>query len=462
MVRNAETKELTGKEEATVRDFLNVVFRRKLMIVSIVLVTTVLVLALNAMQPQTWESNSRILIQRGERSDLFKGGVRYLSWEEELSSQIEVILSEAVFSKARELFADSAKAGGLPEYTVFNPGAVRADVVGESNVLAIRYGGLVPFECQIGCAAVTQAYSDYYRMRKAPPELSDFFAEELQDIRSELLHWRQKKSEFLSQERFFGLDAEGKFLLDKLARLETNLSSVNSDISSQRMKVGNLKSLLKLPKDELESQLALTSPPQIQSGIIVMIKQQLQQLRIRQEELVNKYTPRHPQMIAISKQIEDLQNSLRQEVENAYRVEESYLDELVAKQQSIEGEIASARSRIDAVPDKAMQLSEIDHRIGLLESKYENLTETQGQAIVAMASNPEWEVVVLSPASAPYSKKTKDYVRIALGPFLSLVVALGLAFFFESLDHSLNNVAEVEEYLGAPVLATISEIRGGK
>ena len=46
--------------------------------------------------------------------------------------------------------------------------------------------------------------------------------------------------------------------------------------------------------------------------------------------------------------------------------------------------------------------------------------------------------------------------RISLG---ALIIALGIAFFLESVDHTVKNIAEVEEYLGAEVFATISELR---
>jgi capsular polysaccharide biosynthesis protein len=46
-----------------------------------------------------------------------------------------------------------------------------------------------------------------------------------------------------------------------------------------------------------------------------------------------------------------------------------------------------------------------------------------------------------------------------VGPFLSLIVGLGLAFFIEGMDHSVKSVAEVEQYLGTTVLATVSEAR---
>jgi hypothetical protein len=53
-------------------------------------------------------------------------------------------------------------------------------------------------------------------------------------------------------------------------------------------------------------------------------------------------------------------------------------------------------------------------------------------------------------------------VRMALGPILSLIVGLGLAFFWDSLDRSLKSVREAEEYLSLPVLAVVAEKRRGR
>ncbi len=459
MSDKVRAKEDLSKQEATVRDFLNVIFRRKLLIISIVAITTVLVLLLNTMQPRIFESNSRILIQRGERQSALSAGVRYLSWEEDVSSQLEVILSEAVFSQARQFFTDSVNAGRLPKGMLFNPGSVRADVIGESNVFAIRYTDLNPMACQIGCAVVTQAYSDYYRVRKAPPELTEFFEREQEKIRSDLAYWREQKNEFLKKEKFFGMSEEGHFLLDKLSRYELYLSDVKTEVATQKLKVETLKAITLLSGEELEDKLVLSVvPSSLQQNIIFNVKDALQTLRIKEEEYKSKYTEKHPEMIALEKQINDLHSALRKEVDNAYQIEKSILDEFIIKLNAAEEDIEEARAAIEAVPGKETKLNEITHRIALLEEKFMKLSEKEDQSMIALAGSPEWDVIVISPASPPYQKKTKDYVRMALGPFLSLVVALGLSFFLESVDHSLNNIAEVEEYLGTRVLTTISEM----
>jgi uncharacterized protein involved in exopolysaccharide biosynthesis len=450
--------ELTpAKQETTLRDFLNVVFRRKWIIVGVVALASVLVFYLNARQPVVFESNARILVKRGEESNVLTGSVRYLGWAEEVSSQIEVILSEEVFSGARKIFQDSVRARGLPPHWFFAPGAVRADVVGESNVFLIRYSSFDPGVCKLGCQAMTLSFQEYYRERQTPPALTDFFTEEIIDVRTDLEHWEAKRNKFMNEQNFFGLDEESRFLLSKISTLENDLIDVNRDINEQNMKVDNLERLRNLSGSELEDELAYGDL--LQSGVIRNIKFMIQRLDAEREELCHKYTEKHPEIVAIDEQLRQLRADLKQEVENSYRIEKQTLQTFYANRTSLTQEIDRAKSGLEALPDKQMTLNQLDNTIANLRAKYELLLTRQGESEIAMASRPEWEVTILSNASNAYARKTKDYVRLALGPFLSFVVALGLAFFLESLDHSIKNMAEAEEYLKTPVLATISENR---
>src|SRR6188474_1529304 len=118
------------RQETSVRDFLDVVFRRKGIIASILVLSVVLVVFLDSRKPEVWESNSRVLVRRGEQSSVLNQNIRTLGWEEEVASEIQVILSDDVFKRARVIFADSAAAQGLQDAS-FNPGGARADVIGE-------------------------------------------------------------------------------------------------------------------------------------------------------------------------------------------------------------------------------------------------------------------------------------------------------------------------------------------
>ena len=451
---------LDTKHEATLRDFLNVVFRRKWMIVAIVGLAAIIVVLLNEGQATIWESSSRILVRRGEQPDALTGSVRYLSWAEEVSSQIQVIMSDDVFARAREIFADSIKSHGLSEDIRFSSGSVRADVMGESNVFVIRYMDLRPELVNIGCTAITESFSEYYAERKTPPALTDFFTEEIIDVKTELDGWRDTRNEFLNREKFFGASEENRFLLSKIGSLESRLLTLNSDISTQKMRADNLKALSVKSGAELEHELTFAVNNQMfQSGIVTKIKFSLQTLGMQREELLHKFTERHPEVVGIDQQIHELHANLEREVKNAARVEAQALEELYARRAAVVTELGEARSKVDAIPDKDFELTRIEDNIRTLEKRYEMLLQKQSESEIAIAGRPEWEVTVLSRPSGPYTRKTRDYVRLSLGPLLSLIVALGLAFFLESIDHSVKNVSEVEEYLGKSVLATISERR---
>ena len=58
------------RQETSVRDFLDVVFRRKGIIASILVLSVVLVVFLDSRKPEVWESNSRVLVRRGEQSSV--------------------------------------------------------------------------------------------------------------------------------------------------------------------------------------------------------------------------------------------------------------------------------------------------------------------------------------------------------------------------------------------------------
>ncbi|HXS09165.1 MAG TPA: Wzz/FepE/Etk N-terminal domain-containing protein, partial [Candidatus Krumholzibacteria bacterium] len=118
------------RQETSLRDFLDVVFRRKWVIISMVIATTLLVFAIDAQRPDMWESTSRVMVKRGRQQSILTTNVYILPWAEDVASVVQLILSEDVFAKSRKAFADSVNTGRYPKDWVFNAGAVHSGVVG--------------------------------------------------------------------------------------------------------------------------------------------------------------------------------------------------------------------------------------------------------------------------------------------------------------------------------------------
>lgn len=446
------------RRETSVRDFLDVVFRRKWVIVGMVLATTLLAIGIDSRRPDMWESTSRVLVKRGRQQSVLTTQVYILPWAEDVASVVQLILSEDVFSRARTAFADSIKTGRYPKDWAFNPGSVHSGVIGESNVFTISYADPRPAICRLGCNVVTGAFRDFYRESNSPPPVSDYFVHQLNDTRASLAQAREERNRFMNEKKFYGADETSRFLLNKIGALETSLTGLDGDVSSQKLRADNLGSLAEKSGPELEKQLAFSvSQHVLQNAVVQNIKFNLQQLNMKKEDLTQKYTDKHPDVIAVNAQIAELQDDLKEEVQNAYKVEKVTLEALEAKRSSVLEDLNAARQELASVPDRERALAGIDAKIASLETNEKYLVQQQSAAEITAAGSPEEDVTILASASAPYSKKTRDYVRLALGPLLSVIVGLGIAFFLESMDHSVKSRAEAEEYLKVPVLATISD-----
>jgi uncharacterized protein involved in exopolysaccharide biosynthesis len=446
------------RQETSLRDFLDVVFRRKWVIISMVLATTLLVLTLDAQRPDMWESTSRVLVKRGRQQSILTTNVYILPWAEDVASVVQLILSEDVFAKARVAFADSLGTGRYPKDWKFNPGAVHSGVVGESNVFTISYSDPRPDICMLGCNVATDAFREFYRENTSPPPVSDYFINELNDTRTTLAQAREDRNRFMNDKKFFGADETSRFLLNKIGGLEINLSQLDGEVSSQKLRTDNLAMLAEKSGVELEKELSFSiSQHVLQSAVVQNIKFNLQQLNMKKEELTQKYTDKHPDVISVNAQIAELHDNLKEEVGNAYKVEKGALEETQAKSSMVREELNAAKAQLASVPDREQELSNLDNKIAVLETSEKYLVQQQSAAQITAAGSPEDDVTVLARASNPYSKKTRDYVRLALGPLLSIIVGLGIAFFLESMDHSVKNRAEAEEYLKVPVLATIAD-----
>src|SRR5213080_248420 len=83
--------------QATAREFLAVLFRRKWIIIGLFLVTTLTVITVAVTTPKFFLSSGRILVKRGERQSSLRPERQIFSeWEQELGSEMQILKSVPV------------------------------------------------------------------------------------------------------------------------------------------------------------------------------------------------------------------------------------------------------------------------------------------------------------------------------------------------------------------------------
>lgn len=158
------------------------------------------------------------------------------------------------------------------------------------------------------------------------------------------------------------------------------------------------------------------------SGLGLTLANQLADLEMRKKQLLEKYTPNHPELLTLQRRIE-----------------------------SVEG-------KLEGIPSQETGLIRISRELRMQEDLYTTLNKQYEEAKLGLSSVISF-VGVIDPAVAgetPISPNIR--LNLALGGVLGLMVSLLVVFVFENMDISISNIEDIEAILKLPVIGVIPSI----
>jgi polysaccharide chain length determinant protein (PEP-CTERM system associated) len=139
---------------------------------------------------------------------------------------------------------------------------------------------------------------------------------------------------------------------------------------------------------------------------------------------------------------------------------------LRSEEKNLREQIFAYQRRVEETPKREQELSLLTRDYELMKSNYQSLLDKKIQA--QMAENLERDqqgeqFKILDPARIPEKPIRPDRNKILIaGLVIGLALGGGLTWFRESLDQSFHTVAQVEGYLGVPVLVAIPNLKEDK
>jgi len=479
---------------ASLRDFLNVIFKRKVEILLFFGVTVCTVVIATLVVKPTYEASSQLLVKVG-RENLYvptvpTGGshspIISANREGQINSEIEIL-------KSRSLAEEVIKSLGLRNiYKDLNRGldsrdspetkgilkfqkALKVEAIRKSDVIQVNFKHKDPQMAATVVNTLTKYYLDRHLQVFKSPQSSSFFQQQMNVLRKKLMQVETNLKDFKRQHNLSSLEQQKSLLLNQEADLRAALNQTLSQEAETENRLSELrmqlaKTLKTVPQDEVSDH---------NPYLINTLEARLVELQLKEKKLLLKYTEENRLVRNIKEEIQIVRNKLAEQETKLYgksrsgrnptyqRLQdelfrnEAELKALHAKRLTQSAQSAEYDQELKGLNRIEVELSQLKQEVDVDRENYQLYLSKFEESRISDAMDAEKMAnVSLIEAAQPPMKPVspKVFLNIILSIFLGSFGGLGLAFFLEYLDDSLENDSDVEECLQLPVLASILKL----
>jgi len=496
--------EMEATTSTSLRDFLHVVFKRKNHILLFFIVTVCTVAIGSLVVKPTYEATSQILVKIG-RENLYapaSGNVAPVvsfNREEQINSEIEILQSRFLAEKVVESLGPTVIYKDLSENSegflsgLFRKAharetppvekavlkfqkALKVEGVRKSDVIHIRFKHKDPQMAATVVNTLVSFYLDHHLKVHKRPESYEFFQEQSQILRNKLNQSEEKLEAFKKQHVVSSLDEERSLLLKQEADLRAVLNQTLSQESETENRITQLRQQLAATSKTIPLDEQIDYNPYA----INTLEGRLVELELKEQELLSQYTEQSRLVKNVREEIRMVREKLSEQETKRYgktrsgvnttyqRLEEELLRneaelKAIRAKKEIQGaHLAAYGKKLEELNRIEVELNQLKQQVDVDRQNYRlYLTKFEESRISdAMDTQKISNVSVIEPAQPPLKPVSpKILLNMMLALFLGGFGGLGLAFFSEYIDDSLEKIEDVENHLQLPVLASIPEMK---
>ena len=320
-----------------------------------------------------------------------------------------------------------------------------------SRIVEVRYASTDPAFAAQAANAVVRAYIQQNMESKfaTSKDAADFLSEKLTEQRKALESSEAALQAYKEKNGTVSVaDSASNIVVQRLTDLNGALTKAKTDRINKEALYNQLKSA--------EGSGALdTYPAVISNEYIQKLKADLADLQRQQNLLAQKYDVRHPEMIKMRSAMESAEAKLKGELAKVVESVRNEYQAALSEEKSLQGALDSQKSEALNLNRKGIEYGVLTREVESNKQIYESLmqrTKETGISSDLRASN----VRVVDPAEVPRGPISPNINRDLFVSFVgSLLLAVGLAFFFEQLDNRIRTPEELKAHVAIPFLGIV-------
>jgi capsular exopolysaccharide synthesis family protein len=455
-------------EKNSVREYLRILRRHKWIILATLVVLVTIVTIGTMLTRPVYRAEAKLEI--GKETERVMQGRQILEMESAnvfnpffLQTQVDILhsrdLARRVIQKLDLPDNDEFKAKGtedapenIREVQLVNNFQRRYDVaVGrQTRVISLTFDAYSPKLA----ADVANAVSDEYIIWSMENRLQgvttakDFLSKRVHEAEATLREAEADYQQYLAAHKIIAADGKGDITVDRASELNRQLVEVQNERRTAEAIYNRSK---EVQADDL--------PQVIGDATVQNLSRELSKQKQELANLSAKYQPTYPAVKQVQEQIKQLETQLAdhkvkiiKNIETQFRVARKREDDLKA---------ALGQSK-----NEAIQQNRETAELGLKKQKVETgrkiLEDLQGrlqQAEVESDFRPS-NIRIVQRAEIPIAPvKPNKILNIGLSVLIGLALGIGLAFFLEYLNNTINTAEDVERIVQLPSLGGIPSLQ---
>jgi capsular exopolysaccharide synthesis family protein len=247
--------------------------------------------------------------------------------------------------------------------------------------------------------------------------------------------------------------ASEEVLIQQLTELSSELVVARAERSSAEARFRRVRDLLG------NERLAAASGV-ITSPLMVSLREQLALLKRESAELSSTYGPRHPNIVNIQAEIDDIQTAIATEIEKVVENQRTELEVAQIRESAIESSLEALEERASVLDQESVKLRQLEREAEASRSTYEtfleNFKETQEREKI---EDPDARLVAhaIVPSVPSFPARSR---AIFLSGVVGIAAGVLLVFILELLDNRFRSSEQIRRALGYGTLAAVPRVRG--
>ena len=279
-----------------------------------------------------------------------------------------------------------------------------------------------------------------------------FIREQVEKLQAQIAENEAKLQEFSQQEDFVVLDEGENFVVRQLHKLNAELADVQAERAEAEAH------FLSLRREEPDA-----FPEILDNRVVQDLKRERAGLQKRHAELSSRFKPNYPEvertrsaLEEVERRLDDETNDVGAKVLAAARVRyETALRRERILRRTLQEQRQEARDINASTGDYHRVRVELDNQRIMLEQLLQRKSETGLTAELGERA-PTMSVRLVDEAVAPRNRSSPNHrVNLLVGGTLGMALGIGLAFFLNFWDASLQNTDDLRRYVALPLLGTI-------